>query len=654
MNFSRSIAHRLRVTTATFVNPSHHGCFLLILLLLCPIAAAAQGTPPSWVQAFGSTGNGANLAQSIKAAPDQNLYVTGRFSSTATFGSTTVTSAGGTDIFLAKYSPSGSLLWIAQAGGTQDDLGGYGIDLDQDGNVYVTGSFQGPATFHSANSTGTKITVASGGQEGIFLAKYTSSGTLLWVQTGTSDCPASGCPNFGTGIAVNSAAGTVYISEATQADITFSSADGTNHVISGSGAWHMGLAKYDTNGNFQWGETNSANPNSLGFGGVAVDAEDNAYTAGWLENQTTFSSADGHDITIVGFSPGQSDSNYPCDAYLAKYDKNGNVKWVNHIGGYKAVPGAVTVGPSGEITLVGLVGNINYGSPGEAQTIVTSQPPGADINLGGGIFTNPFNIDEVVATYNPAGVALRAMRRGGPGNESATGVAYDSRGNLYVAAMAQGNSQPQVFVDEYSGKNLLWEATANAGIWNGVNTVITPALSVDDAGSVFVTNGYAGTASFGDIKLSGTGATEVFVAKLNTAFANQSADLLLRLYASPTPVHQGDLLTFTFPVWNRGPNVAYLEELKTQVPAGTVFDYIRISGTPGLGTCTTPPYQGTGQIVCHENGAMALNTTWTVRLTVKVTAPAGTIITENAATMASTPDPNLANNTATVSLTVVP
>jgi hypothetical protein len=49
---------------------------------------------------------------------------------------------------------------------------------------------------------------------------------------------------------------------------------------------------------------------------------------------------------------------------------------------------------------------------------------------------------------------------------------------------------------------------------------------------------------------------------------------------------------------------------------------------------------------------MAANTTWTVRLTGRVTAPAGAVITENAATMADAPDPNLANNTATVSLTV--
>jgi len=130
------------------------------------------------------------------------------------------------------------------------------------------------------------------------------------------------------------------------------------------------------------------------------------------------------------------------------------------------------------------------------------------------------------------------------------------------------------------------------------------------------------------------------------------ADLFLRIEPTPTTVQQGDLLTYAFPVWNLGPDSAVHEVLNTQVPAGTTFDYIRISGTPGLGTCTTPSYGGTGQIICHENSAMAPNTTWTVRLTVKVTAPSGTVITENAATMADTPDPNLVNNTASVSLTV--
>jgi uncharacterized repeat protein (TIGR01451 family) len=127
-----------------------------------------------------------------------------------------------------------------------------------------------------------------------------------------------------------------------------------------------------------------------------------------------------------------------------------------------------------------------------------------------------------------------------------------------------------------------------------------------------------------------------------------SADLFLRINPSPTPVAQGELLTYAFPVWNLGPGNATHEVLTTQVPAGTTFDYLRVSGTPGLATCSHPPYGGTGTIVCHENGSMAPNTTWTVRLTVKVTAPSGTVITERGQVTADTADPNLANNTAAV------
>jgi hypothetical protein len=130
------------------------------------------------------------------------------------------------------------------------------------------------------------------------------------------------------------------------------------------------------------------------------------------------------------------------------------------------------------------------------------------------------------------------------------------------------------------------------------------------------------------------------------------ADLFLRINPSTTTLHQGDLLTYAFPVWNLGPDIATHEVLNTQVPSGTTFDYIRVSGTPGQSTCTHPPFGGTGQIICRQNGGMAPNATWTVRLTVKVIAPSGTVITENAATMSDAPDPNLANNMATSSIKV--
>ncbi len=206
------------------------------------------------------------------------------------------------------------------------------------------------------------------------------------------------------------------------------------------------------------------------------------------------------------------------------------------------------------------------------------------------------------------------------------------------AAVANG----VVYFSAFDGNLYALNASTGARLWSyaaGANSPGSPAISspaiVD--GVVYLCAGDA----------SGKGNLFAF-ATTGTA----SADLYLRVMPTPETVHQGDLLTYTFPVWNLGPVTAFHEVLNTQVPEGTTFDYIRISGTPGLGTCTTPPYQGTGQIVCDENSAMAPNTTWTVRLTVKVTAPSGTVITENAATSSDTPDPNLANNMATISTTV--
>ena len=670
MKFSIYVVNRKHVA------PFHIASLLLaiaplwLMLAAANTSAHAQGTPPAWVQAFGSAGSGFSIANAIKAAPDHSLYVGGQFSGTATFGTKTVTASAPFDIFLAKYSPSGSLLWIAQASQTDTNYNpaGNGIDLDEDGNIYLTGRFVGNATFYSANPAGKKITLTNASQEAIFLAKYTPSGTPLWVQTGGTDCsyPDIGCAS--DGVAVNPAAGTVYIAGTTYGDTTFSSADGTSHDISVDSFYegHMVLAKYDTNGNFLWAQTNFSYNLDSGGTGVAVDSKDNAYIIGWFTGPTVFSSADATSITVGPFSPvaDQYGDYVGSDTFLAKYDKNGNAQWVNHFCGYTSYPGAVAVGPSGEVTLVGTTEDMNYLfpvylTPVTSSTSVSSQPPAAGINLGSGTITNPGNTDEVIATYNPAGVLIRAQRRGGTASESATGDAYDSRDNLYVTGLVEGNAQPKLFVDEYSSKNLLWEASASAEDWTEpplITPALTdfgpPALTVDDAGSVSVAGGYLGKASFGDINLSSTGTSEVFVAGLNTAYANRSADLLLRLYASPTPVKQGDLLTFTFPVWNRGPNVAYMESLKMQVPQGTTFDYIRISGTPGLGTCTHPLYQGTGEIVCDENSAMAPNTTWTLRLTVKVTAPSGSVITETGTATEVTPDPNLADNTATVSTTV--
>ncbi len=260
----------------------------------------------------------------------------------------------------------------------------------------------------------------------------------------------------------------------------------------------------------------------------------------------------------------------------------------------------------------------------------------------------------------------------------------------YFGATTTGQSPQATLLQHTNG--VLYGTTAVGGFYNsgegtfysfdlGLKPLVSFLPGLGTAGDTIeiLGQGFTGTSavSFNGIPASFTVVSDTYITAVVPAGATQgtitvetpagtlishkifrnqlvtnSADLFLRIQPTPTAVHTGDLLTYAFPVWNLGPDNADVEVLTTQVPAGTIFDYIRISGTPGLGTCMTPPYQGTGQIVCHENGSMAPNTTWTVRLTVKVTAPAGTVITENAAIMAGTPDPDMTNNMATVSIKV--
>jgi hypothetical protein len=187
---------------------------------------------------------------------------------------------------------------------------------------------------------------------------------------------------------------------------------------------------------------------------------------------------------------------------------------VNHIGGYKAIGNGVAVSRCGEVSIVGFIGNINYGSTGEAETIATSQPPGKSINLGGGYFTDPYTPNVVIATYNTDGSLQRALRYGGSKDEVANGVTYDEGGGLYVVGVSKETTgNLTLFVQKYSGSKLLWDQKAeNAGLW--ITNGSTPALSVGAAGDVFVTGGFQGTARFGTIQLSGVGSSDMFVAEL--------------------------------------------------------------------------------------------------------------------------------------------
>ena len=96
-------------------------------------------------------GNGLDEGQGIAVDSNGSSYITGRFgyaaSSSASFGTTLLTSAGAWDVFVMKLTPSGVPTWATSAGGTSDDVGNAVSLGGSSGNFYVVGDFSRTATF---------------------------------------------------------------------------------------------------------------------------------------------------------------------------------------------------------------------------------------------------------------------------------------------------------------------------------------------------------------------------------------------------------------------------------------------------------------------------------------------------------------------------
>jgi hypothetical protein len=352
--------------------------------------------------------------------------------------------------------------------------------------------------------------------------------------------------NEGFGVAVEPVTGTVFVSGRAQSNTTFSSSDGTEHIVPGSDNWHMFLVKYDREGTFRWGQANEASSNCIPHK-VAVDERNNAYVTGWLEGRTTFHSNDGHDLTVTGFSPPQSTPDFPDDAFIVKYDAEGNAKWVNLIGGYKGIGNDIAVSGDGRISITGFIGNTGTGTPSEAQTIATSQPGGPNVNLGGGQLTTPYNKDAFVATYDSAGVLLKVRRIGGLGDDGGSGIAYDRKGNLYVTGVFQGplNVEGQtltgekpfnLFVLKIRGRSreeyrkpaasaaheLVWAKKADGPGREMFEQ--NPRMCVTATSEVLITGAYLDTAVFDAIHLHSAGEEDIFLAELNARHDNDDCD----------------------------------------------------------------------------------------------------------------------------------
>jgi uncharacterized repeat protein (TIGR03803 family) len=169
-------------------------------------------------------------------------------------------------------------------------------------------------------------------------------------------------------------------------------------------------------------------------------------------------------------------------------------------------------------------------------------------------------------------------------------------------------------------------------------------LTMDAEGNLYGTTSDGGNpGDYGDACVTGCGV----VFKITPPGAPPDS-LKLTAVAYPTPPAEGGLLAYAFKIRNTGTIEAEHERLTTQVPAGTTFSSIEVSGNPAVSSCSTPAIGERGPVVCSENSVMRPGSTWTIRLTTQVTASAGTVIHESATASAE----NVGSSSASIYNTV--
>lgn len=126
-----------------------------------------------------------DIGMSVATDGSGNCYVTGYFEGTANFGSATLTSAGLTDMFIAKFDALGNVNWAKRIGDLNLDHGS-SIVVDHAGNILVTGRFLGTVNFDSI------ILTSEANKSDIFVAKYDASGRAVWAKDASGSGSISG------------------------------------------------------------------------------------------------------------------------------------------------------------------------------------------------------------------------------------------------------------------------------------------------------------------------------------------------------------------------------------------------------------------------------------------------------------------------------
>jgi hypothetical protein len=398
-----------------------------------------------WARTFGGIGDEKGVE--VKIDKENNVYIAGWFSDDVDFDPGQVTelhsSNGSTDSYISKFDQVGNQIWTETWGSTGTDAA-YGIAFDSENNILVTGYFSGTVDFDP--SQGGVNTQTAAGNEDMFVSKFDSNGQFIWVRTG-GQAGNDGARGVGTDNNNN-----VFVVGYTE--------------VSGD-TFDSFLAKISSNGSPLWNISWGGTTGELSYGdemGLCMDLD------------ASMIYVTGEFMGTVDFNPGSEVDNHTSagdgDAFLSKFDTEGNFQWARTWGGdgflYECGTD-VDLDLSGNVYVTGYFCDWVDFDPG----------PGGDLLYGNGW-------DAFVTKFNPDGEYQWAVGWGGDDKfyqgwgygESGSGITVDESGTIFVT----GNFGGTADFDPGSGS---FELTAS-----GVQDAYVIAL--DSSGSLIWVRNFSG------------------------------------------------------------------------------------------------------------------------------------------------------------------
>ena len=445
--------------------------------------------------------------------------------------------AGAKNAFVLKLNAMGnSLVFSTYLGGNGSDTA-YGIALDASGNAYVAGDTTSVSFPPAGKQLGTR-----GGQDA-FVAKLSSDGSRLIYNTslgGVSD-------DHGAAIALD-ASGDAYVTGSTwSTDFPVVSASQTG-LAGGQDAF---VAKLAADGSSLLFSTFlGGTGGGLGYPeagqGIAVDSQGNAYVAG-VTGSSDFPLLHALQISKRGSST---------DAFAAKFTSSGTLVYSTYLGGSGMdAANAIAVDSIGSAYVAG-------------ETFSSDLPV---INATQGATGGDY--DAFWAKLSPSGDSLSVLSYlGGNSSDTATAVALDAAGDVYLAGWTQSTNFP--VLNGYQ--------STNAGNYGAFLTRIT--LGGTELAAVGVTPN------------SGTGTSQTFSFQFSDSAGVSDLTTVSTLVNSTTAMANACSVTY-----NRASNTLALLTDAGAAPAGSI--------TPGSGSQQNSQcvLNGAGSSVSSAGMVLTLN-----------------------------------------------